>query len=191
GGTPCTSSSRRPRRWMRSWSPRCASTPSACCSCCWRSPVYAASSRGDGSRGSSRPRPLLRRSHWEVRDERSHQRRLGIRLGGLRDLLHRARRIRHPPRDRGAPRGEGGRRAMSASAKKTRIFAVVALAVAGAAFALIAVGGLAENLVYYWGPTELRQAGDKAIGATIRLGGKVVEGTVRYDPKTTHLAFEV
>src|SRR5690606_27790697 len=80
---------------------------------------------------------------------------------------------------------------MSTETRRTRIFAVAALAVAGVAFALIAVGGLGENLVYYWGPTELRQAGDKAIGATIRLGGQVVEGTVQYDAKTTHLAFEV
>lgn len=80
---------------------------------------------------------------------------------------------------------------MSAATKKTRIFAVVALAIAASAFALITVGGLGENLVYYWGPTELRQAGDKAIGATIRLGGQVVEGSIQFDPKTTHLAFEV
>ena len=41
------------------------------------------------------------------------------------------------------------------------------------AFTVIAVGGIGKNLVYYWGPTELREAGDKAYGATIRLGGMV------------------
>lgn len=80
---------------------------------------------------------------------------------------------------------------MSTETRRTRIFAVAALAIAGAAFALIAVGGLGENLVYYWGPTELREAGDRAIGATIRLGGQVVPGTIQFDPKTTHLSFEV
>ena len=35
----------------------------------------------------------------------------------------------------------------------------------------ITVGGIGKNLVYYWGPTELHAAGDKAVGATIRLGG--------------------
>jgi cytochrome c-type biogenesis protein CcmE len=74
---------------------------------------------------------------------------------------------------------------------KGKWFAVGALVVAGGAFAFIALGGLSENLVYYWGPTELRQAGDKAIGATIRLGGQVVEGSVDYDPGATSLAFEV
>lgn len=80
---------------------------------------------------------------------------------------------------------------MSTETRRTRIFAVAALAIAGAAFALIAVGGLGENLVYYWGPTELREAGDRAIGATIRLGGQVVPGTIQFDPTTTHLSFEV
>ncbi|AKU89821.1 cytochrome c maturation protein CcmE [Vulgatibacter incomptus] len=70
-------------------------------------------------------------------------------------------------------------------------FAVAALAVAGAAFAFIALGGLGENLVYYWDPSELRQAGDKAIGATIRLGGQVAPGSIQFDPGTSKLAFEV
>ena len=52
---------------------------------------------------------------------------------------------------------------------KTKWFAFAAVAVAAAAFLLIALGGIGENLVYYWGPKELRAAGDKAIGATIRL----------------------
>lgn len=29
------------------------------------------------------------------------------------------------------------------------------------------------------------------MGATVRLGGQVVEGSIRFDQKTTHLAFEV
>ena len=54
-------------------------------------------------------------------------------------------------------------------------------ATAGAfvAFAVITAGGIGENLVYYWGPKELRGAGDKAIGATIRLGGQVGKGSIR------------
>jgi cytochrome c-type biogenesis protein CcmE len=56
--------------------------------------------------------------------------------------------------------------------------AVGALAVAGAAFALITIGGIGENLVYYWGPAEVQAAGDKAVGATIRLGGQVAAGTI-------------
>jgi len=73
---------------------------------------------------------------------------------------------------------------------KTRLFAVAALAVAGAAFAFIALGGLGENLVYYWGPTELRANADKAVGATIRLGGQVAPGSIVYDG-ANRLAFAV
>ena len=55
------------------------------------------------------------------------------------------------------------------SRSNTKWFAVGALAIAAAAFAFITVGGIGDNLVYYWGPSEVVAAGDKAIGATIRL----------------------
>jgi len=73
---------------------------------------------------------------------------------------------------------------------RTKIFAVVALAIAGAAFSFIALGGLGENLVYYWGPAELRANADKAVGATIRLGGQVAEGSIQFDG-ANKLNFEV
>jgi cytochrome c-type biogenesis protein CcmE len=62
---------------------------------------------------------------------------------------------------------------------RRRWFAVAALGVAAAALLAITAGGIGQNLVYYWGPTELRAAGDKAIGATIRLGGLVKKGSLR------------
>jgi cytochrome c-type biogenesis protein CcmE len=74
---------------------------------------------------------------------------------------------------------------------RTKLFAVFALAIAGGAFAFIALGGLGENLVYYWGPTELRAHADKAVGATIRLGGQVAEGSIVFDSGTSKLEFEV
>jgi cytochrome c-type biogenesis protein CcmE len=61
----------------------------------------------------------------------------------------------------------------------TRRFAIIAIAVAAAAFAVIAGSGINNNLVYYWTPTDLRAAGDKAFGATIRLGGMVAPGSIR------------
>ena len=66
------------------------------------------------------------------------------------------------------------------SRSHTKWFAVGALAVAAAAFAFITIGGIGDNLVYYWGPSELVAAGNKAVGATIRLGGQVAEGSVRH-----------
>jgi len=74
---------------------------------------------------------------------------------------------------------------------KTKYFAIGALVVAGAAFVAITAGGIGENLVYYWGPTELRQSGDKAIGATIRLGGQVAKGSIAHKPGVSALEFDV
>jgi cytochrome c-type biogenesis protein CcmE len=61
--------------------------------------------------------------------------------------------------------------------KKHR-FLFLAIAVAAAAFAVIAASGISQNLVYYWTPTDLRAAGAKSVGATIRLGGMVAAGSV-------------
>ena len=72
-----------------------------------------------------------------------------------------------------------------------RLFAVVALLVSGAALAWISMGNLGENLVYYWSPTELVAKGDRAVGATVRLGGLVSPGTVDWRPEDQHLAFDV
>jgi cytochrome c-type biogenesis protein CcmE len=63
--------------------------------------------------------------------------------------------------------------------------------VAGTAFALLTVGGIGKNLVYYWGPTELKNAGEKAIGATIRLGGLVADGSIRQGEGASGVEFDV
>lgn len=76
-------------------------------------------------------------------------------------------------------------------ASKTKYFAIGALLVAGVALVAITAGGIGENLVYYWGPKELRQAGSKAIGATIRLGGQVAKGSIVQRPGVSSLEFDV
>lgn len=76
-------------------------------------------------------------------------------------------------------------------AGKTKWFALGALLAAGGAFAVITAGGIGKNLVYYWGPTELKSAGGKAIGATIRLGGLVAEGSIRPGDGVSNLEFDV
>jgi cytochrome c-type biogenesis protein CcmE len=75
--------------------------------------------------------------------------------------------------------------------RRTRWFAVGAIAVALSAFLFIAVSGIGENLVYYWGPKELRAAGSKATGATIRLGGQVAVGSVKRGDGASNLEFDV
>lgn len=70
-------------------------------------------------------------------------------------------------------------------------FALGALGVAALAFLLIVYGGIGENLVYYWGPADLRAAGDKAVGATVRLGGQVAKGSIRHVEGSSGLEFDV
>ncbi len=79
---------------------------------------------------------------------------------------------------------------MKASSKR-RLFMVGAIAVAASALGAVAFGNMGENLVYYWGPAELVAHGDAAVGATVRLGGLVQEGTVNWQPENNSLAFEV
>jgi cytochrome c-type biogenesis protein CcmE len=74
---------------------------------------------------------------------------------------------------------------------KTKWFALGALGAAAAAFLVIAIGGIGENLVYYWAPKDLRAAGSKAIGATIRLGGQVAVGSVKLGDGVSNLEFDV
>jgi cytochrome c-type biogenesis protein CcmE len=74
---------------------------------------------------------------------------------------------------------------------RTKWFAVAALAIAGGAFLVISVSGIGENLVYYWGPKDVRAAGKKAVGATIRLGGQVAAGSVKPFDGVSNLEFDV
>jgi cytochrome c-type biogenesis protein CcmE len=78
-----------------------------------------------------------------------------------------------------------------AKTRRTKWFAFAALGVAAAAFLFIAFGGIGQNLVYYWGPKELRAAGHKAVGATIRLGGQVAPGSVKLGDGVSNLEFDV
>lgn len=72
-----------------------------------------------------------------------------------------------------------------------RWFAIGAVLVAAAAFVAITWGGIGQNLVYYWGPTELHAAGDKAVGASIRLGGLVAPGSIKRGEGASHVEFDV
>ena len=75
--------------------------------------------------------------------------------------------------------------------RRTRIFMVGAFLVAAIGFAVIAASGINETLVYYWTPSDLQKAGDKAYGATIRLGGMVAAGSIRSRAGTSGLEFDV
>jgi len=55
----------------------------------------------------------------------------------------------------------------------------------------VAMGGLSENLVYYYTPGELRAKGEAAASGVVRLGGVVKPGTIQWDEANTHLTFEI
>ena len=75
--------------------------------------------------------------------------------------------------------------------KRSRLFLILALGAAAIGFAILAGSGISRNLVYYWTPSDLRNAGDKAYGATIRLGGQVAPGSVRMLNGVSALDFDV
>ncbi len=77
------------------------------------------------------------------------------------------------------------------SVTRNRLIALGALVVAGAALAFIAFGNIGKNLVFYWTPGEMLAQGSKAYGPTIRLGGVVQPGSLRWDAGRTHLTFRV
>ncbi len=64
---------------------------------------------------------------------------------------------------------------------------VVVLAI----FGYFAFGGLGRSLVYFWTPTELLAEGDAAYGTSVRLGGMVEPGSVRWNADTRELRFRL
>lgn len=65
------------------------------------------------------------------------------------------------------------------TARTTRWFAVAAVAIAAASFVAVAAAGIGDNLIYSWAPKDLRAAGARAVGATVRLGGLVAPSSIR------------
>ena len=80
---------------------------------------------------------------------------------------------------------------MSRERNRRRLLAVVAILVAGGVMAYLAFGGIGENLVYYWSPTELKQAGQRAYGASVRLGGLVEPGSIERQEDGLTMRFAV
>ncbi len=75
--------------------------------------------------------------------------------------------------------------------RRRLVITLVAVLVSGGVLAYLALGGIGENLVYYWSPSELNASGDQAIGASIRLGGLVEPGSIEREPDGLTLRFAV
>jgi len=69
----------------------------------------------------------------------------------------------------------------------TLIGAVIVLAV----FAYLVWGGIGKNLVYFLTPSELLAKGASAYGSSLRLGGMVDSGSVRWEADTRELRFRL
>ncbi len=67
---------------------------------------------------------------------------------------------------------------------------VAALVVAAGGLTAIAFSGIGENLVYYWSPHELLTKSEQAYGPTIRLGGVVKAGSIKWDADKSSLEFD-
>ena len=74
---------------------------------------------------------------------------------------------------------------------RNRLLALAALLVGGVGLSFVAFGNLGENLVYYWSPKEMLEQGEKAYGPTIRLGGVVKPGSIKWNEAHTTLEFHV
>lgn len=72
-----------------------------------------------------------------------------------------------------------------------RLVLILALAAVATIVAVLALGGVGDNLVYYWSPAELRAQGENARDATVRLGGQVEAGSVRYRDDGLTLTFRI
>ncbi|HEX2091802.1 MAG TPA: cytochrome c maturation protein CcmE [Longimicrobiaceae bacterium] len=77
--------------------------------------------------------------------------------------------------------------------KKQHKFVAAALVLVGIVGYLM-VTGMRDSMVYYYTPDELlaKVASDRSVHEIgVKVGGRVVPGTVRYDPRTLDLRFQV
>jgi cytochrome c-type biogenesis protein CcmE len=58
-------------------------------------------------------------------------------------------------------------------------------------FGFLVWGGLGSNLVYFLTPSELLARGDAAYETPVRLGGKVVPGSIEWNAEALDLRFRV
>jgi len=67
---------------------------------------------------------------------------------------------------------------MSGEVGKRRFWTVAGITVVAVVLGIFAFSSIGQSLVYYWSPSELIESGNKAVGASIRLGGLVEPGSV-------------
>lgn len=68
---------------------------------------------------------------------------------------------------------------------------LVAGAIVVAAVVGLIYSGVRDSMVYFYTPSEIKQRRDELRGKALRLGGMVVDGSVRWDPQTLLLTFQL
>ena len=79
---------------------------------------------------------------------------------------------------------------MSKRGSKKIILALGAIVILGG-FTYLVYGGIGENIVYFVTTGELKDKGNEAYDAPVRLGGMVVPGTVKWNAEALDLRFEM
>lgn len=68
---------------------------------------------------------------------------------------------------------------------------LVAGVIVVAALVGLIYSGVRDSMVYFYTPSELRQKDNQVRGKALRIGGMVVDGSVRWDPQTLLLTFQL
>ena len=80
---------------------------------------------------------------------------------------------------------------MSQAKRGPRIGAIIAAVVILSGFGYLLMGGISNNLVYFWTPGELLAKGADIYDQPVRLGGQVAPNSVTWDAQALDLRFRV
>jgi cytochrome c-type biogenesis protein CcmE len=75
--------------------------------------------------------------------------------------------------------------------KGRRLKYVVAGVIVVAALLGLIYSGVKESMVYFYTPSELNQQKDRVQGKSLRVGGMVVDGSIRWDAQNLLLTFQL
>ena len=75
--------------------------------------------------------------------------------------------------------------------KRPKLKYLVGGAIVIAALAGLVYSGVKESAVYFYTPTELNQQKDSVAGKSLRIGGMVMDGSIKWDPQNLLLTFKL
>ena len=75
--------------------------------------------------------------------------------------------------------------------KRRKLKYLLAGGIVVAALVGMIYSGVKESMVYFYTPTELVQKKDSVQGKSLRVGGMVVDGSIRWDPQNLLLTFQL